>query len=223
VTHATMAGMSHVITMKTVTLSRTLAYVQGGTFSSQQERVLDIMRERAQAAQVGLDDEGIDWGLTIPEALEYLIAGRADAVGPYVGNAYYTALLTVIECTGSDPLDVGVYSKPSTFFGLMDDELRGLGVPAYLLPRGFLYAGLPKGIPFHIPHSMDGYPAIGYLPLSHAKTAADAYTAVLDRMDSAFTYDAKHLVEILQQEHEEWQISLKHGHTTDTILFWIEG
>ncbi|MEV6864888.1 hypothetical protein AB0M44_28260 [Streptosporangium subroseum] len=215
--------MSHVITMKTVTLSRTLAYVQGGKVGAQQEWVLDNMRERARADQLGLDEEGIDWGLTIPEALEHLIAGRADTVGPYVGNAYYTALLAIIACTGSDALDVGVYSKPSTFFGLMDDELRGLGVPADLLPHDFLYAGLPEGIPFHIPSPMDGYPAIGYLPLAKAKTAADAYTAVLDRMDDAFTYDAKLLIELLQVEHEEWQSALKHGHTMDTILFWIGG
>ncbi|MGW0562724.1 DUF7691 family protein [Streptomyces sp. NPDC003016] len=215
--------MSHVITMKTITLSRTLAYVRGGELTAQQKQVLDTMRERAQAAQRRLDHEGIDWGITLPEALEHLVAGRTDAVGPCVGNAYYTALLIVVECTGSDPTDVGVYSKPSTFFGLMDRELRTLGVPADLLPYGFLYADLPEGIPFHIPGPADGYPAIGYLPLARAKAVADAYTAVLDRVDGAFTHEVKRLIEMFELEHEEWQCALQHGHTMDTVLFWTVG
>ncbi|MGY0061149.1 DUF7691 family protein [Streptomyces sp. LZ34] len=215
--------MSHVITMKTVTLSRTLAYVRGGELTAQQERILDNARERARAAQHSLDRQRIDWGLTVPEALEHLIAGRADGVGECVGNAYYYALLAVIECIGSDPIDVGVYSKPSTFFGLMDEELRALGVPADLLPYGFLFADFPDLLPYPVPSPMDGYPAIGYLPLAKAKTVADAYTAVLDRMDDRFARDANLLIDTFNVEHEEWQSSLKYGHDMDTLLFWTVG
>ncbi|MER7794630.1 hypothetical protein [Streptomyces sp. NPDC097640] len=215
--------MSRVITMKTVTLSRALGYVQGGELTAQQERILDTARERARAAQHSLDHQDIDWDLTVPEALEHLIRGRADAVGECVGNAYYTALLAVIECTGSDPIDVGVYSKPFTFFGLMDDELRALGVPADLLPSGFLFADFADLLPFTVPSPMDGSPAIGYLPLAKAKTVADAYTAVLDRMDRGFVHDAELLIDKLNVEHEEWQSALKYGHTMDTLLFWTVG
>ncbi|WP_043487014.1 MULTISPECIES: DUF7691 family protein [Streptomyces] len=215
--------MSHVITMKTVTLSRTLAYMQGGEFTAQQQQIHDTMREWARGVQRRIDYQQIDWGLTVPEALEHLIMGRADAEGEYVGYAYYAALLAVIECIGSDPVDVGVYSKPSTFFGLMDDELRALGVPADLLPYGFLFADFPDLLPFPVPSPMDGYPAIGYLPLDKAKTVADAYTAVLDRMDHRFSHDAKLLIDKLNVEHEEWQTALKYGHTMDLLVFCIQG
>ncbi|ADI07608.1 hypothetical protein SBI_04488 [Streptomyces bingchenggensis BCW-1] len=211
------------ITMKTVTLSRTLAYMQGGEFTAQQQQIHDTMREWARGVQRRIDYQQIDWGLTVPEALEHLIMGRADAEGEYVGYAYYAALLAVIECIGSDPVDVGVYSKPSTFFGLMDDELRALGVPADLLPYGFLFADFPDLLPFPVPSPMDGYPAIGYLPLDKAKTVADAYTAVLDRMDHRFSHDAKLLIDKLNVEHEEWQTALKYGHTMDLLVFCIQG
>ncbi|MFI0733013.1 hypothetical protein ACH4S9_29010 [Streptomyces sp. NPDC021225] len=214
--------MSKAITMKTVTLSETLAYVRGGELTALQEETLGTMRERARADQHDLERQGIDWGLTVPEALEHLITGRADADGECAGNAYYTALLAVIGRTGSDPIDVGVYSKPSTFFGLMDDELRALGVPADLLPRSFLFAHFAELLPFGVPGPADGYPAIGYLPLAKAKTVADAYAAVLDRMDDDFTRHAELLIDKLNVEHEEWQTSLKYGHTMDTLVFWIE-
>ncbi|MFJ3927727.1 hypothetical protein [Streptomyces sp. NPDC090022] len=216
--------MSHVISMKTATMSRILAYLPvAGELTDNQERVLGIIREHARAGQASLDHEGIDWGITVPEALEHLLAGRPEATGPYVGNAYYTALQNIIECHGSDPTDVGVYSKPSTFFGLLDEELAGLGVPADLLPHGFLYAGVPEEIPFPIPSPLDGYPAIGHLPMARLKEVIDAYNAVLDRLDGSFTYDLKQLLELLQVEYDELQTSLKYGHAPDAILFWIQG
>ncbi|GAA2485607.1 hypothetical protein GCM10010406_22250 [Streptomyces thermolineatus] len=215
--------MSHVISMKTVDLDRTLSYVRGGELTDRQEQVLDTARERARAAQHSLDHQGVDRGLTVPEALEHLVSGRADATGDCAGNAYYAALLAVIECTGSDAVDVGVYSKPSTFFGLMGDELRSLGVPSDMLPHKFLYADLPGLLPYRVPTPMDGYPAIGHLPLNRAKAVADAYTAVLPRLGDEFTYDTEHLVDLLTVEHEEWQASQKYGHTADTIVFWIQG
>ncbi|MES5817640.1 hypothetical protein [Streptomyces sp. RG80] len=94
----------------------------------------------------------------ISEALDHLIAGRADSDAECAGHAYYSALQKIIDCNGSEPYQVGTFSKPSTFFGLMDDELRRLGVPADLLPGDFLFAGPPEGIPFHIPYPVDGTP-----------------------------------------------------------------
>ncbi|MEU1669580.1 hypothetical protein ABZ547_39580 [Streptomyces sparsogenes] len=215
--------MSHVINMQMVTLSRVLGYVRGGEYTAQQEEILDTMREWARGHQHRLDYQRIDWGLTVPEALEHLIAGRADAEGPSVGYAYYAALLAVLECTGSDPVDMGVYSKPSTFFGLMDEELRALGVPADLLPTRYLFADFPDLLPYPVPSPTDGYPAIGYLPLAKAKAVADAYRAVLDRMDHRFSHDAKLLADKLDVEHEEWQTALKYGHTMDLLVFCIQG
>lgn len=215
--------MSHVISMKVLTMSRTLAYLQGGEPTAHQQQIHDTMREQARAVQRRVDYQRIDWGLTVPEALEHLIMGRADAEGERVGYAYYAALLAVLECIGSDPIDVGVYSKPSTFFGRMDDELRALGVPADLLPCSFLFADFTDLLPFSVPSPMDGYPAIGYLPLTKAKSVADAYTAVLDRLDHNFTYDAKLLIDKLNVEHEEWQTALKHGHNMDMLVFCIQG
>ncbi|MEU1791576.1 hypothetical protein ABZ553_38015 [Streptomyces sparsogenes] len=215
--------MSHVITMKTVTLSEVLGYVRGGEHTVQQAEILDSMRERARAHQHRLDHQRIDWGLTVPEALEHLIMGRADAEGASVGYAYYAALLAVLERTGSDPVDMGVYSKPSTFFGLMDEELRTLGVPADLLPTRYLFADFPDLLPYPVPSPTDGYPAIGYLPLAKAKAVADAYKAVLDRMDHRFSHDAGLLADKLDVEHEEWQTALKYGHTMDMLVFCVQG
>ncbi|WP_406326509.1 hypothetical protein [Streptomyces sp. NBC_00203] len=117
-----------------------------------------------------------------------------------------------------------MYSKPSTFFGLMDDELRRLGVSADLLPHGYLFAGPPKEIPFHIPYPVDG-PHIGMFPLAKAKPAADAYRAVLDRMDDGFTYDIQVLIERLEFEHDEWIYASQNLdlYTQDTIFFAIRG
>ncbi|MEU5638653.1 DUF7691 family protein [Streptomyces milbemycinicus] len=215
--------MSKVITMKTVTLSETLAYVRGGELTARQAEILDKMRERARAEQHQLDRYHLDWGLTVPEALEHLITGRADADGDRAGNAYYAALLAIVECTGSDPIDVAVYSKPSTLFSLMDKELRALGVPTDLLPYDFLFLDFADRLPFHIPSPEGGYPAIGCLPLSKAKPVADAYTAVLDRMDDDLTRHAKLLIDKLNVEHEEWQTALKYGHTMDALVFWTVG
>ncbi|MEC4016368.1 DUF7691 family protein [Streptomyces sp. H27-D2] len=215
--------MSHIISMNTADQSRILAYLQGGELTADQQRVLEYMRVDARTGQAELDRQDLDWDITVPDALEELITGRADADGECAGNAYYTALQHIIASNGSDLDDLGVYSKPSTFFGHMDDELRRLGVPADLCPHQFLYAGPPDGVPFHIPYPMDGYPAIGRLPLAKAKAVADAYRAVLGRLDDAFAYEAELFIDKMQFEHDEWQTALQHGHTMDTVFFSIQG
>lgn len=216
-----MAIMSHNIAYSTADKADVLAFLGSkGDLTADQLRRLATMRRCAEADQEDLDHQGVDWGMSIPEALDHLIAGRTDSDARCAGNAYHTALQFIIDRNASDPSQLGTYSKPSTFFGLVDDEMRRLGVPADLLPHGYLYGGLPDDFPF-IPHSMDGYPAIGHLPLARTKPAADAYRAVLDRMDPDFRYDVQELVTALDFEHGEWEYATKHvdWYTQDTLFF----
>ncbi|MEV2255719.1 hypothetical protein AB0I94_35070 [Streptomyces sp. NPDC050147] len=153
--------------------------------------------------------------------MEHLIAGRADSDAECAGNAYYTALQKIIDCNGSDSNTLGSYSSPSTFFGLLDKELTQAGVSRDLLPYDFLYAGPPEQIPFYIPCPVDGSPEVGCWPLAKAKPAADAYRAVMDRIDPDFRYG---LNELLDNEDREWRHSRDGGwYTPDTIFFSIVG
>ncbi|MFD6231567.1 hypothetical protein ACFWFZ_32610 [Streptomyces sp. NPDC060232] len=213
--------MSYNISYSTADKAHVLAYLGSkGDLTADQLRRLEIMRGRARDYQDGLDRHGLDWGLSIPDALEHLIAGHTDSDAACAGNAYTTALQFVIDCNASDGSHLGTYSKPSTFFGLVDDEMRRLGVPADLLPHGFLYGGPPDEFP-SIPWSVDGYPAIGHLPLAKTKAAADAYRAVLDRMDPDFHYDVQELIAKLDAEHEEWERATRDldWYTQDTLFF----
>ncbi|GAA2418432.1 hypothetical protein ACFPFX_05060 [Streptomyces mauvecolor] len=217
--------MSRIISFNTADQADVVAFLgAAANLTSEQQRLLGYMRDDADEHQHDLDREGIDWGLSVPDALEHLIAGRADSEAECAGNAYYSALQHIIDANASDPSELGVYSKPSTFFGLMDDELRRLGVRAHLLPHGYLFTGPPASIPFPIPCPVDGSPGIGMLALSKAKPAADAYRAVLDQIDPDFTYDLQLLAERLEFEHNEWQDSQDiDWYTQDTIFFSIKG
>jgi hypothetical protein len=214
--------MSHNISYSTADKSDVLGFLGGaGRFTADQLRLLGHMRERARAYQDDLDRQRVDWGLSVPDALEQLVEGRRDSAAVCAGNAYHAAMQCIIDYNASDPYQLGTYSKPSTFFGLVDEEMRRLGVVAELLPHGYLYGGLPGEFPF-IPYSVDGYPAIGHLPLAQAQPAADAYRAVLDRMKPDFRYDVQELIEKLEFEHQEWQSALKHAsdwYSQDTIFF----
>ncbi|MFC8918587.1 hypothetical protein ACFT5C_22770 [Streptomyces sp. NPDC057116] len=213
--------MSHNIAYSTADKADVLAYLGArGDLTEDQRRRLDGMRRNAQVHQDRLDRDGIDWGLSVPDALDHLIEGRADADAGCAGNAYHTALQIIIDCNASDPGHLGTYSMPSTFFGLVDEEMRRLGVPADLLPHGYLYGGLPDDFP-DIPWAMDGYPAIGHLPLAKAKPAADAYRAVLDRMDEQLRYDVRELIDTLDAEHEAWEYATEKldWYTQDTLFF----
>lgn len=218
-----MTIMSHNIAYSTADKADVLAYLgSNGNLTADQQRLLDKARSYAQTRQEDLDHQGVDWGLSIPDALEHLIAGRPDSDAEYAGNAYHAALQLIIDRNASDVAQLGTYSKPSTFFSLVDEEMSRLGVPADLLPHGFLYGGLPDDFPC-IPYSVDGYPAIGYLPLAKTKPAADAYRAVLDRMDPDFHYDVRELIEKLQLEHDEWEFATKKvdWYTQDTLFFQL--
>lgn len=144
----TLVIMSHNISYSTADKADVLAYLgSNGALSTEQSRRLDGMRRQARARQDDLDRQGVDWGLSIPDALDHLIAGHTDSDAPCAGNAYHAALQHIIDHSASDPSQLGTYSRPSTFFGLVDDEMRRLGVPADLLPHGFLYDGLPPEFP----------------------------------------------------------------------------
>jgi hypothetical protein len=182
------------------------------------------MRERAERSQLALEQQDIDWGLTVPEALDHLVAGHASSDAHYAAGAYYRALQHIIDSCASDPSDLGVYSKPSTFFGLLDDELRRLGVDSELLLHDRLFSGPPQEIPFPVPYPVDG-PHIGMFPLDRAKPAADAYRSVLDRMHEDFRYDVEKLIGVLEFEHEEWEDATKRldWYSADTLFFSITG
>ncbi|MFE1172432.1 hypothetical protein [Streptomyces sp. NPDC058773] len=216
--------MSRIISFNTADKADVVAFLgAAGKLTPDQQRNLDVMRELAQADQRDLDHQGLDWGLSIPEALDHLVAGHASSDAEYAAAAYYSALQRIIDRNGSDPSDLGVYSKPSTFFGLLDEELRRLGVSADLLLHDHLFSGPPEEIPFFIPYPVDG-PHIGMFPLAKAKPAADAYRAVLDRLDG-FTYELQLLIEKLEFEHTEWEFATKNldWYTQDTIFFSIRG
>ncbi|KAB7843022.1 DUF7691 family protein [Streptomyces mobaraensis] len=218
--------MSRIISYSTADQAHIVAFLGAGdSLSADQRDHLAAMRESAQAHQLRLERQDIDWGLTVPDALDHLIAGHADSTAEYAANAYYTALQHIIDANASDPADLGSYSKPSTFFGLLDDELRRLGVDADLLPHGYLFAGPPDGIPFRLPHPMDGSPDFGRLPLAKAKPAADAYRRVLDRIDPDLTYDVRVLIDMLDEEHDNWIWARERldWYTQDTLFFSIKG
>lgn len=215
--------MSKVISYSVADARHIVAFVSGGRLTADQQRILGHIRTSAEEHQRDLDRQGVDYGLTVPEALDHLLAGRADSDAVYAGNAYYSALQHIIDSHAGDPYDLGVFSSPGRFFGLLDDELRRLGVPAELLPGTFLYAGPPREIPFRIPYPVDGSPEIGRLPLERAKPAADAYRAVTDRVDGDLRYELEQLAGILHTEHDEWQTALRHGWTMDTVFFSVKG
>lgn len=220
-----MVIMSRIISYSTADKADVVALLgAAGKLTSDQRRVVDAARDMARRSQQRLDDQGIDWGLTVPEALDHLLAGHASSTAESAASAYYQALQHLIDRNASDPSDLGVYSKPSTFFSLLDDELRRLGVSGELLLHEHLFSGPPAEIPFPIPYPVDG-PHIGMFPLAKVKPAVDAYREVVDRMDENLAYDLREIIEKLECEHEEWEYATEKidWYTQDTIFFSITG
>jgi hypothetical protein len=184
-----MTIMSRIISYNTADKADVLSFLgAAGNLTADQERVLGMVRERARRSQADLEHQGIDWGLSIPDALDHLVAGHADSDASYAAGAYHRALQHIIDCNGSDP------AEP------------------------------PEEIPFRIPYPVDG-PHIGMFPLAKAKPAADAYRAVLDRVEESFRYDLRELIEKLEFEHSEWEYAMAKidWYTQDTIFFSITG
>ncbi|MFF8717135.1 hypothetical protein ACF07T_37760 [Streptomyces sp. NPDC015184] len=167
-------------------------------------RLLESMRARARARQDGLDAQEVDWGLSVPDALEELIAGRADSTAEYAGSAYYAALQIVIDHNASDSSTLASYRSPSTLFSALDDALSAAGVPADLLPCQYVYSGPPSEIGVRIPRPLEGSPEIGCWPLAKAGPAVEAYRAVLDQVDADLRYDLEELVKALDSWYSEW-------------------
>ncbi|MEV6583649.1 hypothetical protein AB0M92_36525 [Streptomyces sp. NPDC051582] len=118
------------------------------------------------------------------DALEELIAGRAESTADYAGCAYYAALQIIIDHNASDPSTLGSYRSPVTYFSALDDALRAAGVPADLLPWQYVFSGPPSEIGFRIPSPPEGSPEIGCWPLAKAAPEVEACEAVLDRIDA---------------------------------------
>ncbi|MFE7621468.1 hypothetical protein [Streptomyces sp. NPDC057496] len=172
--------------------------------NDEESRLLDRMRERARERQESLDAQEVDWGLSVQDALEELIAGRAGSTAEYAGSAYYAALQIVIDRNASDSSTLASYRSPSTFFSTLDDALSAAGVPADLLPYQYVYSGPPAEIEFRIPRPLEGSPEIGCWPLAKAGPAVDAYRAVLDRVDADLRYDLEELIKALDSWYSEW-------------------
>ncbi|MGV9683270.1 DUF7691 family protein [Streptomyces cellulosae] len=130
----------------------------------------------------------------------------------------------VIDMNGSDPCDLGVYSKPATFFLAVDEELRRAGVGEDLLLYPHVFSGPPAEIPFFFPHAVDG-PHIGMFPLDKAKPAADAYRAVVDSVAPDFRDEVGRFASVFESEHSEWEYATKaiDWYDQDTIFFSITG
>lgn len=81
---------------------RVAPFVTGRDLTADDKETLEQVRELARMHQDDLERQELDWGLTVPDALEHLLSGRADSPAEWAGNAYYTALQLVIDHSGSD-------------------------------------------------------------------------------------------------------------------------
>ncbi|GGV97019.1 hypothetical protein GCM10015535_67490 [Streptomyces gelaticus] len=179
-------------------------FLPARNLSADESRLLESMRKRARVRQDDLDAQEVDWGLSVQDALEELIAGRADSTAPYAGSAYYAALQIVIDHNASDPSTLASYRSPITFFSALDDALSAAGVQADLLPYQYIYGGPPAEIGFRIPRPLEGSPEIGCWPLAKAGPAMEAYRAVLDRIDADLRYGLEELIKALESWFSEW-------------------
>ncbi|MFF5703758.1 hypothetical protein ACFY7H_14800 [Streptomyces sp. NPDC012794] len=196
--------MSKVVNYSMANRGEVLRFVPALDLTADESRRLENMRARARARQADLDRQGVDWGLPVPDALEELIAGRAESSADYAGCAYYAALQIIIDHNASDSSTLASYRSPVTYFSALDAALSAEGVPADLLPYQYVFSGPPSEIPFRIPHPLEGSPEIGCWPLAKAGPAVEAYRAVLDRIDSDLRYDLEELVKALDGWASEW-------------------
>ncbi|OKI41944.1 hypothetical protein A6A28_25635 [Streptomyces sp. CB03578] len=196
--------MSKVVNYSMANRGEIARFLPALDLSADESRRLDNMRVRAKARQDSLDHQDVDWGLSVPDALEELISGRADSPADYAGCAYYAALQIIIDHNASDSSTLASYRSPVTYFSALDDVLSSAGVPADLLPYQYVFSGPPSEIGFRIPHPLEGSPEIGCWPLAKAGPAVAAYRAVLDRVDADLRYDLGELIEALDGWASEW-------------------
>ncbi|MFD0374527.1 hypothetical protein [Streptomyces sp. NPDC127112] len=196
--------MSKVVNYSMANRGQVLRFVPAVDLSADESRRLENMRSAARAYQASLDYQDVDWGLSVPDALEELIAGRADSCADYAGSAYYAALQIIIDHNASDPATLASYRSPVTLFTALDGELSAQGVPPELRPWQYIFSGPPTELGFHIPRPVDGSPDIGCWPLAKAGPAVEAYRAVLDRIDPDLRYDLEELIKALDDWASEW-------------------
>ncbi|MFD4224663.1 hypothetical protein ACFWRE_34695 [Streptomyces fimicarius] len=165
--------------------------------------------------QDDLDGQELDWGLTVPDALEHLLSGRADSPAEWAGNAYYTALQLVIDHSGSDISTLASYSSPITLYTALDKELSTAGVTPELLPTQYIFSGPPSEIPFPIPRPPEVSPDIGVWPMQKAGPAIPAYREALDRIDPDLRYELSELIEALDGWYSDW-------HGKQGMQWWCE-
>ncbi|MBM7170177.1 hypothetical protein JQK87_17570 [Streptomyces sp. G44] len=196
--------MSKVVNFSMANRGEVARFLPARDLSADESRRLENMRERARMRQADLDAQDVDWGLSVPDALEQLVAGRADSRADYAGCAYYAALQIIIDHNASDPTTLASYRSPVTFFSALDDALHAEGVPADLLPSQYIYSGPPSEIGFYIPRPLEGSPEIGCWPMTKVGPALDAYRAALDGIDPDLRYDLNELIEALDGWFSEW-------------------
>ncbi|MFI1255329.1 hypothetical protein ACH4U6_16275 [Streptomyces netropsis] len=196
--------MSKIVNFSMANRGAVARFLPARDLTDDERRRLGGMREAARAHQDDLDAQGVDWGLSVQDALEELIAGRADSTAEYAGRAYFTALQVIIDHNASDSDTLASYRSPATLFASLDDALSAAGVSADLLPSQYIFSGPPSEIGFYIPHPLEGSPEIGCWPLAKAGPAMDAYRAVLDRIDTDLRYDLEELITALDSWYAEW-------------------
>ncbi|MEU8775471.1 hypothetical protein [Streptomyces sp. NPDC048606] len=196
--------MSKVVNYSMANRGEVARFVPALDLSADEARRLDNMRVRAKARQDSLDQQGVDWGLSIPDALEELVTGKAESSAEYAGCAYYAALQVIIDHNASDSATLASYRSPVTYFSALDDALGAAGVPAELLPYQYVFSGPPAEIGIRVPRPTDGSPEIGCWPLAKAVPAVEAYRAALGRVDADLRYDLGELIEALDGWASDW-------------------
>ncbi|MET9923622.1 MULTISPECIES: hypothetical protein [unclassified Streptomyces] len=162
--------MSKIVNYSMANRGKIARFLPGQDLSAGYVRLLDKMREAARVRQDDLDHQDVDWGLSVQDALEQLVSGRADSTAEWAGSAYYTALQIVIDHNGSDMSTLASYRSPITVFTTLDDQLSAAGVAADLLPSQYIFSGPPSEIAFPIPPPVEGSPEIGCWPMQQAGT-----------------------------------------------------
>ncbi|MEU5091528.1 hypothetical protein [Streptomyces sp. NPDC021356] len=205
--------MSHHLEMSTGDMRQVVRLLTAVEPTPEQQRILAIVRERCEETDARLREDGIDSDVSVRQALDELMdSGFSKDMDPAYRRAFHAA----VACHFSDPTDLGWWRRTS-WFGHVDDELARHGVPSELRLMSFLFSGAP--IP--LPHPGDVAPSIGTLPAPRAAAVADAYEAVLPRLDEESADTVGRFAEVLRFEAEEWESARELGQNLDTIFFWL--
>ncbi|MEV6024259.1 hypothetical protein [Streptomyces sp. NPDC052036] len=205
--------MSYCLEMSTGDMRSVMRLLTAVERTPQQERMLGTVRERCARTDARFQEQEIDLGVSVRQALDELLEGTpSEEVSP----AYTYAFHEVVACHFSETVDLGSWRRLSWFHSV-DDELARHGVPSELRPGSFLFSGPPV----RLPHPGDIVPQIGVLPAQRAAALAEAYEAVLDRLDPDHRGTVSRFAEVLRFEAEEWESARQLGQTNDTIFFWF--